>query len=410
MATPDRSGVKYILLIPDGMADQPLPQLQGRTPLEAAKTPNMDRLASQGQVGWARTVPEGMSAGSDVACMSLFGYDPAVYHTGRASLEAASLGIELGEDDIVFRCNFVTVQDNTMLDYSAGHITTEESRALVAGLNERLGQHGLTFHAGVSYRNLLVARGHARDRVRTTPPHDIANQSLATHWPEGPDAAWVQLLMRESVGVLRDHPVNAERRRKQLPEATMIWLWGQGTKPNLPRFRSRFGLDGSVITAVDLVRGLGVLAGMTNVPVPGATGYFDTNYQGKAEYALAALELHPFIVVHVEATDEAGHIGSLEEKIKAIEAVDRLVLGTLLGGLDRLHAPYRILISPDHPTLVSSRAHSGDPVPFLVYGNTEPRASGLRSFSERAVHEASSTVIPGYTLMDQLLHERIPAS
>lgn len=408
MLTPGASGVKFILVIPDGMADHPVAELQGRTPLEAAKTPHMDRLARDGEVGWAKTVPEGMPAGSDVACMSLFGYDPAIYHTGRASLEAASVGIELGEDDVVFRCNFVTVQDNRMADYSAGHITTDESRALIESINERLGQHEISFHAGVSYRNLLVARGHARDRVRATPPHDIANQAIAGYWPEGPEAAWVQLLMRQSVDVLRDHPVNRERRRRGLPEATMMWLWGQGTRPNLPLFRTRFGLEGSVITAVDLVRGLGVLAGLKVVHVPGATGYFDTNYQGKAEYALAALELHPFVIVHVEATDEAGHIGSVEEKIRAIEAVDRLVLGTLLAGLERKQVGYRLLISPDHPTSVATRAHVSEPVPYLLYSNTEQHASRLQKFSERAVRDETDTVIPGYTVMDRLMHERIP--
>ncbi len=410
MVNSDAGGVKYLMLIPDGMADQPLPDLHGKTPLEAARTPHMDRLACRGHVGWAQTVPDGMPAGSDVACLSLFGYDPQVYHTGRASIEAASHAIPLGEEDVVFRCNFVTVQNNRLSDYSAGHITTDEAQALIATLNQRFGSEECTFYPGVSYRNLLVARGHARDQIRCTPPHDIANQTITTHWPEGPEASWAQLLIRQSVEVLREHPVNVQRRKNRLPEATMIWLWGQGTRLNLPPFRTRFGVEGSVITAVDLVRGLGLLAGLKIVHVPGATGYFDTNYQGKAEYAVAALELHPFVVIHIEATDEAGHLGDYRKKVEAIEAVDRLVLGTLLKGLEERGWTYRLLIAPDHPTFVATRTHVSDPVPYLLVSSTDQGLSSVTAFHERAVREATDTVVPGHTLMEQLVHEKIPTT
>jgi 2,3-bisphosphoglycerate-independent phosphoglycerate mutase len=408
MTTQTPDDYKYILLIPDGMADEPLPELDNRTPLAAAHTPHIDRVAKTGHVGWADTVPSGMAPGSDVACMSLFGYDPKVYHTGRASLEAASYGIELGDDDAVLRANFVTIQDGVMADYSAGHITTEESHQLINTLQEKLGTDAVQFHGGISYRNLLLAVGHARDHVHCVPPHEIAGQSIDTHWPSGGDSDWVQELMRASIDVLRDHPVNVQRRKDGKAEATMVWLWGLGTRPNFPFISARFGVEGSVITAVDLVRGLGVLAGLKYIQVPGATGYFDTDYKAKATYALAALELHAFVVVHVEATDEAGHMRNHQEKIKAIEAIDALVLGTLLQGCEDRGWTYRILISPDHPTLCRTGGHDGAPVPFCIGSNGDIVPSGIAAFDEATLRAHTSTVVPGYTLMEQLIHERMP--
>lgn len=390
---------KFLILIPDGMTDEPIPSLGGKTPLEAARTPNMDRLAREGLTGWVKTVPDGMKPSSDVACMSIIGYDPQRYHTGRAPLEAASLGIRLTPQQVAFRCNLVTVADGKLTDYSAGHITSEEAQQLIGTLERALGGAAGRFHAGVSYRHLWLTQGHLN--AKCTPPHDIQGQPIEGFFPTGDGSDALARLMRDSVSVLKDHPVNRARVAKGEAPASMIWLWGQGTAPQLPSFKERCGLSAGIITAVDLLRGIGRLTGLEIIEVPGATGYFDTNYQGKAEYALEALKRHDLVFLHVEATDEAGHVGNVEEKITAIEAVDRIVLGTLLPGLARLPR-WRLLMLPDHMTSCAKKTHVAGPVPFVIAGSGVRAGGAATAYNERGVPR-STVREAGHQLLDDVL-------
>jgi len=400
--------VKTIVLIPDGMTDEPIGTLGGRTPLEAACTPNMDGIARAGLTGWVQTVPDGMKPSSDVACMSILGYDPARYHPGgRAPLEAASLGLRLQPGEVAFRCNLVTVADGKLTDYSAGHITSAEAKQLIETLDQALGGEDGRFHAGVSYRHLWLTRGHAG--AQCTPPHDIQGQAIDSYFPSGDGAAELGRLMRESVRVLADHPVNRARVAKGESPANMVWLWGQGTAPQLPSFRERFGKSAGIITAVDLLRGIGRLTGLEVIDVPGATGYFDTDYEGKAKAALEALKRHDLVFLHVEATDEAGHIGNVEKKIEAIEAVDMLVLGTLLDGLERRadrrawpwRLRWRLLMLPDHITSCAKQTHVAGPVPFVIAG-PGIRPNGATGYNERAVPASGVRIDEGHRLLDYL--------
>jgi 2,3-bisphosphoglycerate-independent phosphoglycerate mutase len=351
--------MKYIVILGDGMADEPLAKLGGRTPLEAARTPNLDRLAREGACGMLRTIPDGCEAGSDIANMSILGYDPTQYYTGRGALEAASMGINLAPADVAYRCNLVTVRDGIMADFSAGHITSPESAALFAALAPELPD--VTVQAGISYRNLLVVpdgRG-----AESTPPHDIIGHRIADHLPRnGGDASLLLACMEKSREVFLNHPVNEARARTGKPPATQIWPWSGGHRPALPLFREKYGKNGGMISAVDLLNGIARYAGMEVIKVPGATGYIDTDYAAKARYALDAIRHLDFLYIHIEAPDEAGHMGSVEEKVRAIEHIDGVV-GMIRDEFDGVLA-----VLPDHPTPIRIRTHAREPVPFVVVG------------------------------------------
>lgn len=394
-----------MVLIADGMADEPLEELFGKTPLEAARTPRMDELAQKGQVGLCRTVPKGMNPASDVASLSILGYDPRRYYTGRGSLEAANIGVTLKEDEVAFRCNLITVENGRIVDYSAGHISTQEATLLINHLNKQLGKKGTHFYPGISYRHLLVVKksfspaGHFD--ITATGPHVLIGSDVEKHLPQGEGADFLKQLMLKSQEVLAGHEVNKVRLDLGENPANMIWLWGPGTHTALPSFEERFGLKGAVISAVDLIKGIGRLVGFDVIEVPGATGYYDTNYEGKASYALKVLKKKDFVLVHLEATDEAGHNGDLKEKINAIEKFDRLIVGGIVDGLKETEH-FRILVTPDHATLVSRRSHVDTPVCFLVYGEgIEPR--GMSEFSEKSGALSGLVFEEGHHLMDYFI-------
>ncbi len=407
--------MKYIILLGDGMADRPHAGLGGKTCLQAAKTPNMDLLASRGQVGMVRTVPEGFPPGSDVANLSVMGYDPRKYYSGRSPLEAASIGVELGPDDIAFRCNLVTLRLSggksavsgkgrraIMEDFSAGHITTQEARILIEELDSKLGSDHLRFYPGVSYRHLMVWKG-GKDKIECTPPHDIQDKDILDYLPRGEGDEVINALMEASTELLLAHPVNKARQESGKRMANSIWLWGQGRRPSMPTFREKFGLEGSMISAVDLAKGLGVCVGFEVINVPGATGWIDTNYVGKAEHALFSLKTKDIVYLHVEAPDEAGHTGDLKNKLKAIEDFDEFVVGNIMHGMKQFDE-YRILVLPDHPTPVELRTHTSDPVPFIIYDNTKERQGEPISYDEQiAGRKGALFVQEGHTLMELFL-------
>jgi 2,3-bisphosphoglycerate-independent phosphoglycerate mutase len=376
---------KRVLLVPDGMADHAQQALGGRTPLEAADTPAMDALARQGIVGRVRTVPAGMAAGSDVANLSVLGYDPEAVYGGRSPLEAASIGVELEPGDVAYRCNFVTIVDGVMKDNTAGHIDSAEARRLIAALQDALGDERFEFHAGVSYRNLLVWRG--GELVTCTPPHDILDHPVAPHLP------------RSSTGgagaVLRSLGERAREVVGRLRPDTEIWLWGEGRRPSMPTFGELYDVTGAVVAAVDLVRGIGRYAGLEVLDVPGATGDLHTDYGAKGRAACRALREHDLVWVHVEAPDEASHMGSLDEKIRAIERVDHEVLSPLLEAAER---PL-ILVLPDHLTPLATRTHAADPVPFVIGAPRGVLGGGASAFSEPAAAGTGLTVGTGPELM-----------
>lgn len=399
--------MKYVVVQGDGMADRPMPELSNRTPLDVANTPHLDRMASRGILGMTPTIPRGMPPGSDVGTMSILGYDPRQYHTGRSPIEAASMGVQLGADDVAFRCNLVTVEaadgDELMRDFTAGHISTEEAARLIEDIAAACGGNGLEFHPGVSYRHLLVWRG-GEQEMRTTPPHDIVGQSIAAHLPDGHGAERLRDVMERSRAVLRDHPVNAERGARGAAQATQIWLWGQGRQPSVPTLKERFGLDGAVIAAVDLVNGLGVLAGLDRIRVPGATGYLDTDYGAKAEYGLRSLCDHNFLFLHVEAPDEAGHMGDAREKVKAIEAIDELIVGRFFDGLSQF-GDWRMMVLPDHPTPCALKTHSDEPVPFTVFSSSDlEKAKGpSRRYTEADARDHGIFIPNAHTMLERFL-------
>ncbi|HDP70523.1 MAG TPA: cofactor-independent phosphoglycerate mutase [Actinobacteria bacterium] len=388
--------MKYVFLVPDGAADYPLEELGNKTPLQVSKTPNMDFIARNGISGTVNTIPAGMSPGSDVANLSLLGYDPAKYYTGRGPLEAANMDVCLGEDEVAFRCNLVTVSNGILLDYSAGHISSEEAKILIRHLNEEIGTKDTCFYPGVSYRHLMVAKGDY-SKVACIPPHDIAGQPINKNLPKGKNSSSLRELMFSSAEIFEKDMVNSRRRKMNKNPANMIWLWGQGIVPSMPSFYEKYGVRGGVISAVDLIKGIGRYLDLKIIDVPGATGYFDTDYQAKADYALNALEDLDFIFVHVEAPDEAGHIGDIKEKIKAIEQFDSKVVGTMIEGLK--NSEYRILVSPDHFTPISVKTHVGEPVPFAIY-QAGIESNGVKSFDELAAKSSSRYLDKGYQLMD----------
>jgi 2,3-bisphosphoglycerate-independent phosphoglycerate mutase len=397
--------VKYIFLVPDGAADDPLSELDGKTPLQVARTPNLDDLARKGQVGSVLTVPEGMYPGSDVANLSLMGYNPAKYYTGRGPIEAAALEVPLTPRDVAFRCSLVTTNGETMLDYSSGHVTTDEARVLMQLVQEKFGSRKFSFFPGVQYRHILRWTDGSLD-VKTTPPHDIQDKPLQPYLPVGDGEDELRNLIFDSLDLLDGHEINRRRRDAGKAPANTLWPWGQGLPMTIPSFFSQRGKTGAVITAVDLLRGLGRCAGMKVVEVPGATGYIDTNYRGKAEYGLATLfnDDIDFLFLHVESPDESGHEGNIEHKIRSIEDIDRLVVGPLLAGFAERKQPFRLLVAPDHATPIALKTHRSGPVPFLLY---DSRNEGSRTlpFDERALEETRLIVEEGHRLIELLFKQ-----
>jgi 2,3-bisphosphoglycerate-independent phosphoglycerate mutase len=392
--------MKYVILLGDGMADHPIDSLGGKTPLQAANKPNMDLVARQGRTGLVRTVPEGLPPGSDVANLSVLGYDPQKYYSGRAPLEAAAMGVHLAKDDIAFRCNLVSVTNGLMEDYSAGHITSDEGRELIKSLKQLM--PGERLYPGVSYRNLLVLKAGAE--AVCTPPHDIMDQPIEDHLPRGKDSELLIELMEATRPVLASHPVNKKRVADGKRPANMIWLWGQGAAPSMPTFQDRFGLRGAMISAVDLLKGIGTYAGLEVIDVPGATGDIDTNYAGKVQAALEALKHLDFVYLHIEAPDEAGHEGDVEQKVKAIELFDQNVVGPMIQGLKESGEDWRALLLPDHATPLSLRTHTREPVPFAMIGNGIEQ-DGVKSFDEDEAKQGGYGLVEGMELVRILVRE-----
>lgn len=399
--------MKYIVLVPDGMADYPLEELWNRTPLEVARTPNMDFLAKNGKIGQAAFVPEGMAPGSDVANLAIFGYDPKKFFTGRAPLEAKRMGVELKENETAFRCNFITEENDVLIDYSAGHITTKEAHVLIKVLNRALADDSVRFYPGVSYRHLMVVKdeGGLYTQLKCFPPHDIMGKKISKHLPRGKANSKILDLLDRSQQVLKGQDINQVRVDLKENPANMIWLWGQGQKANLPSFQEKYNLHGTVISAVDLIKGIGISIGLEPIDVPGATGYYDTDYEAKAEYALNSLKKHDFVFVHVEAPDEAGHNGDTRAKILAIENFDRFIVGKVISEFKK-KSNYRILILPDHPTPISLRTHTSDPVCFLIFGQGVEKDRFLW-YNESIARESEFCFEKGYELMDCFITKKI---
>ena len=392
------------MLIGDGMADEPLSELGNKTPLEFARTPHMDYIAKQGRGGMATTVPKNMNPASDVAILSLLGYQPTKYYTGRGPLEAASLGIKLKKDEVAFRCNLITVEGDTLVDYSAGHISNREAETLIKFLNEKLGNEDIEFYSGTSYRHLMISnlKPSVFDSIKCVPPHDIIGQSFKKNFPQGEGGEILQKLMKDSFSQLDKHEINSVRRDLGENPGNMIWLWGQGAASSMPTFRERFRVEGSVISEVDVVKGIACYAGLEVINVPGATGYFDTDYEGMARAALKSLEKKDFTCVHVEAPEEAGHMGDLRAKLQSIEDFDRKVVGIVLEGLKNF-PEYRVIILPDHPTPLKLRTHTRDPVPFAFWG-TDVKGDEMTSFSESAARKGSLHLKEGWRIMEHFLN------
>jgi 2,3-bisphosphoglycerate-independent phosphoglycerate mutase len=396
-----QEGMKYAVLVGDGMADHPLEEIDGRTPLEVASIPHMDEIARQGQLGLVRTVPPGLSPGSDVAILSILGYDPKQHYPGRAPLEATKLGIELSSQEVAFRCNLVTVDDGLITDYSGGHISSGEAEELIGFLEQKLGTESVTFYPGVGYRHICVMKDPGLMHVDCTPPHDVIGEPIEKNLPRGEAAQYLRDLMMRSYDLLGAHEANRARKGKGENPANMIWLWGQGGTPRMPSFSERYGIWGGVISAVDLVKGIAKLIGLEPIEVPGATGYYDTDYEAKGDYAVRCLEKESFVFVHVEAPDEASHNADLDQKIKAIESFDRHVVGSVVkrfGG----QPTFRIMVLPDHPTPIQLRTHTGDPVPFAWCGPGIERAEAS-AFNEREAALSGLSIEAGHQLMERFV-------
>jgi len=395
--------MKYAIIIPDGAADVPLDELKGRTPLAAAETPNLDWIAANGKCGTVQTVPKGLKPGSDVAIMSVLGYDPKVFYTGRAPLEAAAQGIQIADDEWVFRCNFVTIVDGCMADYCAGQISTEEAGALVDELNRQVGGKRVRFYRGVGYRHLMTCQGEFK--VQCTPPHNIPGQKIDAHLPTGKGADLLRTLIRRSQEIFDGHEVNNVRQDLGENPASSIWLWGEGKMPTLPAFADRCGLTGAAITAVDLVRGLAKLIGWDVIEVPGATGYVETNYAGKGAAAVAALDEYDIVCVHIEGPDEAGHNAQVAAKVRCIEEIDRHIVAPVLERLRREDEDWRILVLPDHPTPCTIRKHTAEAVPFAIAGK-RVFAALESAFDEASAAASDLHVKHGAELMEYFLTVR----
>ncbi|MGI6279269.1 MAG: cofactor-independent phosphoglycerate mutase [Acutalibacteraceae bacterium] len=403
--------MKYLVLLCDGMADTENPALDGKTPMECADKPYMDKLAAYSEVGLCRTVAKGLKPGSDVANLSVMGYDPAVFYTGRSPLEAASIGVDLKPSDVALRCNIVTLSDEadyakkTMVDYCAGDISTEEAREIIATIEEKLGSDIYKFYSGVSYRHCLVVKDGTTDLGTLTPPHDISGKVIGSYLSKSENAAPLIELMKKSYDILKNHPVNLARRKKGLHEANSIWLWGEGRKPQLENFEAKNGVKACVVSAVDLLKGIGICSGMETPDVPGATGYIDTDFEAKTNAGIKAFEKGiDLVYLHFEAPDECGHRGEIENKIKSIELIDRRSLKIMLDYLENCGDDYRILIMPDHPTPLTTKTHSADPVPYMIY-DSRRNLNGVDNFFEKAAAATGNFVEHGPDIMRKLLEK-----
>ncbi len=401
--------MKYLVIVGDGMADYPMEQLGNKTALQYARTPNFDRLASEGELGLVRTVPPGLLPGSDTANLSVIGYNPLQYYTGRSPFEAISLGVDMNPDDVSFRCNLVTLSvdqpysEKTMVDYCAGEISTQEAGELIEIVDKNLGTENIDFHIGFRYRHLMVWHG-SSDEWKLTPPHDISGKKISEYLPDGGEGTRVRRMMESSFNILADHPINKKRIKRGLNPANSIWIWGAGRKPLIPFFADKYGLKGSVISAVDLVKGIGLFAGLDPIEVEGATGYIDTNYSGKVEAALDALKQgRDFIYLHIEAPDECSHRFEVEKKIKAIELIDRHVVKVISEKLDQSGLEYSILLVTDHATPLSLGTHTSDPVPFTIFRSSDRKSNPGCLFDESSASETGLFIEEGYRLMDRFL-------
>ncbi len=406
--------MKYAVVLCDGMADYPVEELAGKTPMHVAAKNTMNALAGRSEVGLVKTVADGLKPGSDVANLSVMGYDPAVYYSGRSPLEAASIGIELKESDVTLRCNLVTLsddeayEDKTMIDYCADDISTAEAQKLIEYINDRLGSDEFSFYSGVSYRHCLVWSNGEPNPGILTPPHDITGKKITDHIPRGEYCGRLYELMKSSYELLKDHPVNKKRIENGRRPANSIWLWGEGKKPMLDGFEEKFGLKGAVVSAVDLLKGIGICAGMATPEVEGATGYIDTNFSGKLNAAVDCLKSGcDFVYIHVEAPDECGHRGEVENKIKAIELIDKKILAPLVDELERM-GDYALMVLPDHPTPLSIRTHCGDPVPYMIYRSGDTIQSGVEIFDEESAGKTGIYIDKGHTLMNRFLGKGLP--
>lgn len=397
--------MKYVVVLGDGMADLPIESLGGKTPLDVAFKPNIDKLAKVSEIGLVKTVADGMKPGSDVANLSVLGYDSAIYYSGRSPLEAVSIGVDFAPCDVTYRTNLVTlagdnIEDCVMQDYSAGEITTEEARELILAVEKELGSDGVHFFPGISYRHCLLLKN-AETGAELTPPHDISGKKIGDYLPKGKHSELFLSLIEKARRVLENHPVNKERIARGLNPANSIWFWGEGRKPNLKNFQEKNGVKGAMISAVDLLKGIAMVSGMEVIEVEGATGNNDTNYKGKALAALDALKRNDFVYIHIEAADECGHRGELENKIASIEDIDKYVVGTLLEGLDGQE--YSIMILPDHPTPISLKTHTNVPVPYLIYRSNQ-KQKGTDTYNESYAKESGIYIEKGYTLLDRFLN------
>ncbi len=398
--------MKYIIVLGDGMADEPLAELGDKTPLVHAKTPNMDKLSKMSKIGLAKTIPEGMNPGSDTANLAVLGYDPKKYYTGRSPLEALSIGVHMEDDDIAIRCNIVTVSDDdlpyeekTVVDHSSSEISTEDAEVLLNAVREELEDDIYKYYLGTSYRHCTIWK--KGEVVDLTPPHDILGKVIGEYLPEDD---MLREMMKKSYDILNEHPLNIERAKKGLNKANSIWFWGAGTKPILDSFEGKFGKKGAMISAVDLLKGIAVGAQMNNIEVEGADGTLETNYEGKAEAAVKAVteDGNDFVYIHVEAPDEMGHQGSIERKVKAIEYLDTRVIGPVYEAMKASGEDFRMLIMPDHPTPICIRTHSSDPVPYMLYDSTKEE-SNTWNYNEKEAKESGNYLDDGYTLINELL-------
>ena len=401
--------MKYLVMLCDGMADEPNEALGNSTPMEKANKPCMNSLAAKAEVGIVKTVAEGLKPGSDVANLSVLGYEPAVYYSGRSPLEAASIGIDLKDTDVTLRCNLVTLSDDedyenkTILDYCADDISSEEAKILIEYIQEKLGNDVFRFYPGVSYRHCLVWRNGNPHPGVLTPPHDITGKVITDYIPKGEAVDELYDLMKKSYDLLKDHPVNQARIARGKRPANSIWLWGEGTKPLLDNFSEKFGIKGSMISAVDLLKGIAICAGMNSVDVDGATGYLDTNFDGKCKAAIEEFKNGADLVyVHVEAPDECGHRGEIENKVKAIEMIDEHILGPVVEFL-KGYDDFAVLVCPDHPTPLSIRTHTSTPVPYLIYDSKNEINSGVKVFCEKEARETGNYIEKGFTMMNYFL-------
>lgn len=401
--------MKYVIVLGDGMAGEPLEELGGQTTLEAAKTPVSDMLAPKSEQGLARMVPTGMAPGSDTANLSVIGYNPRIYYSGRSPLEALSIGVDMEAEDVAFRCNIVTLseeegiayEDRTIIDHSSGEISTEDAAVLVEALRKGLKREGYEFYVGTSYRHLVIWK-HG-EVIELTPPHDVLTRRIGEYLPKD---VVLREMMEKSFEILKNHPINIERRRQGLNPANSAWFWGAGTRPALTSFEEKTGKKGVMISAVDLLKGIAAGAGMARIQVEGANGGLHTNYTGKAEAAVNALvnEGYDFAYIHVEAPDEMGHQGSMKDKIQAIEWLDEKVIGTVVKGLEQAGEDFRMLVLPDHPTPICVRTHTGDPIPYLLYDSTK-NAAGQNTYNEKSAQVSGIVWEEGYRLIDHLLGE-----